>query len=208
MGLCSVKNAVSKYNGAMNISTDIVCLRYRYTILREKIHLKPYFYMEKRDGHNINYIYYMMNKKVIIITIVVLAILESVIFFYKQNAENSKKYTQNSIESEVVLASSKEGYNSVVVYQLNNALIVSAESEAAFFDGVRYEVETQGNVDSSDIDIVWTNIGGGTEKTEDNDLIIAEIKISENGKLTSDTKINFAKNAFDALEDVLKSNKR
>ena len=164
--------------------------------------------MEKRDGHNINYIYYMMNKKVIIITIVVLAILESVIFFYKQNAENSKKYTQNSIESEVVLASSKEGYNSVVVYQLNNALIVSAESEAAFFDGARYEVETQGNVDSSDIDIVWTNIGGGTEKTEDNDLIIAEIKISENGKLISDTKINFAKKAFDALEDVLKSNKR
>lgn len=164
--------------------------------------------MEKRDGHNIDYIYYMMNKKVIIITIVVLAILESVIFFYKQNAENSKKYTQNSIESEVVLASSKEGYNSVVVYQLNNALIVSAESEAAFFDGARYEVETQGNVDSSDIDIVWTNIGGGTEKTEDNDLIIAEIKISENGKLISDTKINFAKKAFDALEDVLKSNKR
>lgn len=164
--------------------------------------------MEKRAGHNINYIYYMMNKKVIIITIVVLAILESVIFFYKQNAENSKKYTQNSIESEVVLASSKEGYNSVVVYQLNNSLIVSAESEAAFFDGVRKEVETQGNVDSSDIDIVWTNIGGGTEKTEDNDLIIAEIKISENGKLISDTKINFAKKAFDALEDVLKSNKR
>lgn len=88
--------------------------------------------MEKRDGHNINYIYYMMNKKVIIITIVVLAILESVIFFYKQNAENSKKNIQNSIESEVVLASSKEGYNSLVVYQLNNALIVSAESEAAF----------------------------------------------------------------------------
>lgn len=169
--------------------------------------------MEKRDAHNINYIYYMMNKKVIIITIVVLAILESVIFFYKQNAENSKKYTQNSIESEVVLASSKEGYNSVVVYQLHNALIVSAESEAAFFDGVRYEIETQGNVDSSDIDIVWTNISGGTEKTrtektEDNDLIIAEIKISENGKLISDTKINFAKKAFDALEDVLKSNKR
>lgn len=164
--------------------------------------------MEKRDGHNINYIYYMMNKKVIIITIVVLAILESVIFFYKQNAENSKRYTQNSMDNEIVLTSSSEGYNSVVVYQLNNALIVSAESETAFFDRVRYEVETQGNVDSSDIDIVWTNIGGGTEKTEDNDLIIAEIKISENGKLISDTKINFAKKAFDALEDVLKSNKR
>lgn len=163
--------------------------------------------MEKRDGHNINYIYYMMNKKVIIITIVVLAILESVIFFYKQNAENSKKYTQNSIESEVVLASSKERYNSVVVYQLNNALIVSAESEAAFFDGVRYEVETHGNVNSDDIEIVWTTLGGSTEKTEDNDFIIAEIKISEDGELISDNKINFAKKAFDAIEDVLKNSK-
>ena len=163
--------------------------------------------MEKRAGHNINYIYYMMNKKVIIITIVVLAILESVIFFYKQNAENSKKYTQNSIESEVVLASSKEGYNSVVVYQLNNALIVSAESEAAFFDGVRYEVETHGNVNSDDIEIVWTTLGGSTEKTEDNDFIIAEIKISEDGELISDNKINFAKKSFDAIEDVLKNSK-
>ena len=163
--------------------------------------------MEKRAGHNINYIYYMMNKKVIIITIVVLAILESVIFFYKQNAENSKKYTQNSIESEVVLASSKEGYNSVVVYQLNNALIVSAESEAAFFVVVRYEVETHGNVNSDDIEIVWTTLGGSTEKTEDNDFIIAEIKISEDGELISDNKINLEKKAFDAIEDVLKNSK-
>lgn len=163
--------------------------------------------MEKRDGHNINYIYYMMNKKVIIITIVVLAILESVIFYYKQNAENSKRYAQNSMDNEIVLTSSSEGYNSVVVYQLNNALIVSVESEAAFFDGVRYEVETQGNVDSSDIDIVWTTLGGSTEKTEDNDFIIAEIKISEDGELISDNKINFAKKAFDAIEDVLKNSK-
>lgn len=163
--------------------------------------------MEERAGNNINYIYYMMNKRVIIITIVVLAILESVIFFYKQNAENSKRYTQNSIDNEIVLTSSSEGYNSVVVYQLNNALIVSAESEAAFFDGVRYEVETQGNVDSDDIEIVWTTLGGSTEKTEDNDFIIAEIKISEDGELISDNKINFAKKAFDAIEDVLKNSK-
>lgn len=106
-----------------------------------------------------------------------------------------------------MLASSKEGYNSVVVYQLNNALIVSAESEAAFFDGVRYEVETHGNVNSDDIEIVWTTLGGSTEKTEDNDFIIAEIKISEDGELISDNKINFAKKAFDAIEDVLKNSK-
>ncbi len=46
--------------------------------------------MEKRDGHNINYIYYMMNKKVIIITIVVLTILESVIFFINRMQKIAK----------------------------------------------------------------------------------------------------------------------
>lgn len=48
------------------------------------------------------------------------------------------------------------------------------------------------------------NFRGSTEKTEDNDLIIVEVKILENDKLISDTKINFAKKAFDAIEDVLK----
>lgn len=151
----------------------------------------------------------LMKKRVIISIVMAMTIFCGVIFFLEhKNIYDTEKDAQNSMDNEIVLTSSSEGYNSVVVYQLNNALIVSAESEAAFFDGVRYEVETQGNVDSSDIDIVWTNIGGGTEKTEDNDLIIAEIKISEKGKLISDTKINFAKKAFDALEDVLKSNKR
>lgn len=151
----------------------------------------------------------LMKKRVIISIVMAMIIFCGVIFFLEhKNTYDTEKDAQNSMDDEVVLASSSEGYNSVVVYQLNNALIVSAESEAAFFDGARYEVETQGNVDSSDIDIVWTNISGGTEKTEDNNLIIAEIKISENGKLISDTKINFAKKAFDALEDVLKSNKR
>ena len=108
------------------------------------------------------------------------------------------------MDSEVVLASSKEGYNSIVVYQKKNVLVVSAKSEAAFFEGTQYEVETQGNVDSNSIEIVWRTLGGSTEKTEDNDLIIAEVKILENDKLISDTKINFAKKAFDAIEDVLK----
>lgn len=47
---------------------------------------------------------------------------------------------------------------------------------------------------------------GNTEQTADNDRIIAEIKICDNDELICDTKINFAKKAFDAIEDVLKSN--
>lgn len=50
------------------------------------------------------------------------------------------------------------------------------------------------------------NFRGSTEKTEDNDLIIAEVKILENDKLISDTKINFAKKHLMLLKMFLKSN--
>lgn len=36
-------------------------------------------------------------------------------------------------------------------------------------------------------------ISGSTEQVEDNDRIIAEVKITDNGELICDTKINFAK---------------
>ena len=49
-------------------------------------------------------------------------------------------------------------------------------------------------------------IGGNTEYVEGDDRIIAEIKISDNDELICDTKINFAKKAFDAIEDVLERN--
>ena len=144
-----------------------------------------------------------MKKRAIITAVVVLAFLGCVIFWYKNNTEEQRKESQTSIGSEVLLASSKEGYNSVTIYKQESLLIVNAESEAAFFEGAQFEVETQGKVDSEDIEIIWTTLDGRTEKTEDNDLIIAEIKISENDKLIVDTKINFAKKAFDAIEDVL-----
>ena len=145
-----------------------------------------------------------MKKRVLISTVAVLIILGCVIFFLCKNIGGNEKDSQKLMDSEVVLASSKEGYNSIVVYQKKNILVVSAKSEAAFFEGTQYEVETQGNVDSNNIEIVWRTLEGSTEKTEDNDLIIAEVKILENDKLISDTKINFAKKAFDAIEDVLK----
>lgn len=147
-----------------------------------------------------------MKKRVLISTVAVLIILGCVIFFLCKNIGGNEKDSQKLMDSEVVLASSKEGYNSIVVYQKKNILVVSAKSEAAFFEGTQYEVETQGNVDSNNIEIVWRTLGGSTEKTEDNDLIIAEVKILENDKLISDTKINFAKKHLMLLKMFLKSN--
>ncbi|MFP3155040.1 hypothetical protein LQZ18_11590 [Lachnospiraceae bacterium ZAX-1] len=68
---------------------------------------------------------------------------------------------------------------------------------------MQFTIETQEEVEAEDIQIIWATLGGGTERTEDNDFIIAEIKICEKDTLIVDTKINFAKKAFDAIEDVL-----
>lgn len=144
-----------------------------------------------------------MKKRTIIVGVVALIFLGCVMFLNNSSTEEQRKETQKSIGNEELLVSSKEGYNSVAVYKQENLLVIDAESESAFFEGAQFTIETQGKVEPEDIEIRWTTLGGGTEKTVDNDLIIAEVKISENNELIADTKINFAKRAFDAIEDIL-----
>jgi len=147
-----------------------------------------------------------MKKKGIVLIIALFIFVGCVVFASKNNRESRDESAQLPLVSGELLVSSKEGYNSVEIYQQENQLVINAESEAAFFDATQLMVETQGEIPAENVEIVWTTIGGGTEKKEDNDLIIAEIKILENEDLIFDTKINFAKKGFDAVEDVLEHN--
>lgn len=132
-----------------------------------------------------------------------LLILGCAVLLFCNDTKESKKVSQVPINNGELITSSKEGYNSIKVYRQENQLVVNAESEADFFDGAQFIVEIEGEITPKDIEIIWTTIGGNTEQTEDNDRIIAEIKISDNDELICDKKINFAKKAFDAVEDVL-----
>ena len=113
---------------------------------------------------------------------------------------------KNVDERDELFISSEEGYNSIEIYKQENKLVINAQSEAAFFDGVQFTVEIEGEIAQEDVEIIWMTIGGNTEYVEGNDRIIAEIKISDNDELICDTKINFAKKAIDAIEDVLERN--
>ena len=42
--------------------------------------------------------------------------------------------------------SSEEGYNSIEIYKQENKLVINALSEAAFFDGVQFTVEIEGEI--------------------------------------------------------------
>ena len=127
-------------------------------------------------------------------------------YLHEKNADKSEEIFVIPVNNDELFVSSEEKYNSIKVYKQANVLVINALSEAAFFDGVQFTVEIEGEITPEDIEIIWMTIGGNTEYIEGNDRIVAEIKISDNDELIFDTKINFAKKAFDALEDVLERN--
>ncbi|KXL52737.1 hypothetical protein CLNEO_17590 [Anaerotignum neopropionicum] len=104
-----------------------------------------------------------------------------------------------------LLRQSTEDYNSIEVYQLDGEIVVNARSEAAFFDGAQFTATTENELSADNVEITWTTIGGGTEKTEHNARIIAEIIIQEDETVILDEKVNFMKKGFDAVGDAMKN---
>lgn len=127
-------------------------------------------------------------------------------YLSEKNVDEPEELFVVPVTRDELFISSEEGYNSIEIYKQENKLVINAQSEAAFFDGVQFTVEIEREIAQEDVEIIWMTIGGNTEYVEGNDRIIAEIKISDNDELICDTKINFAKKAIDAIEDVLERN--
>jgi hypothetical protein len=140
----------------------------------------------------------------ILVAVVMLVLV--VVYLFEKNTDEPEKIFVIPVNNDELFVSSEEKYNSIKVYKQTNMLVINAQSETAFFDGAQFTVETDGKITPEDIEITWMTIGGNTEQAEDNDRIIAEIKIYDNDELICDTKINFAKKAIDAIEDVLERN--
>lgn len=144
-----------------------------------------------------------MRRKIIIIIVVMLIFLGCTMLIVKNNDNEKREMFSAPVKNNELLVCSEEGFNSIKVYRKENQIVVNAESESAFFEGTQFSVGTSGEITPENVEIIWMTIGGGTEQVEDNDRIIAEIKITDNGELICDTRINFAKKAFEAAEDVL-----
>ena len=144
-----------------------------------------------------------MKRKSIMILIIAFLVLASGTASFYNRTNKSKEASEVPVSNGELICSSTEGYNSIEVYKQKEQLVINAKSEAAFFDGAQFTVETSEEIKPEDVEIIWMTINGRTEQTEDNDRIIAEIKIVDGDELICDKKINFAKKAFDAIEDVL-----
>lgn len=93
----------------------------------------------------------------------------------------------------------------VEVYQdKDNVIIVHSKSNSEFFKPIQYKLKFDTNITKDDIDIEWTTGMGNSTPTEDNQLCIAYVSISEKGKVVSKRKISFVNKGIEIIEETLK----
>ena len=59
-----------------------------------------------------------------------------VVYLFEKNTDEPEKIFVITVNRDELFISSEEGYNSIEIYKQENKLVINAQSEAAFFDGV------------------------------------------------------------------------
>lgn len=114
---------------------------------------------------------------------------------YEETISPNKEYVKN--EEDVV------NYTVEIYQDEDNRILVNAKSNSGFFDPLQCEVEVDTNITKSDVAIEWTTLMGNVTPTEDDQLSIAYVSISENGKEPSKIKISFVNRGIEIIEDAL-----
>lgn len=92
----------------------------------------------------------------------------------------------------------------VQVYQdKDNRIIVSAESNSAFFEPVQYEVDFDHEISEQDVLVKWMTLSGGTEPTESDQYGMAQVSILDNAVVVNEKVISFVSKGVKAITDVI-----
>jgi len=70
----------------------------------------------------------------ILVAVVMLVVV--VVYLFEKNTDEPEKIFVIPVNRDELFISSEEGYNSIEIYKQENKLVINAQSEAAFFDGV------------------------------------------------------------------------
>ena len=93
------------------------------------------------------------------------------------------------------------------VYQDSNyKILVEADSNFAFFEKTQYTADAMAPISAENITIQWTTLSGNPEPSENDQLSIAHITISQNGEILSERKINFVSQAVEIIVDGINQN--
>lgn len=117
---------------------------------------------------------------------------------YEETVSPNKEYVKS--EEDIVEFT-------VEIYQdTDNKILVNSKSNSEFFEPLQYELEYNKEISKSDVSIEWTTAMGNPTPTENDQIGIADVSISENGNVISERKINFAKKAIDIIVDSIEKN--
>ena len=117
---------------------------------------------------------------------------------YEETISPNKEYVQK--EEDIVTYT-------VEIYQNKDyKILVNSKSSSNFFDPLQYEIECNTSIAKSDIDVEWTTLMGNPNQTENDQLSIAYVSISENGTLLDKRKISFVNRAINNIVDVIEKN--
>ncbi len=100
-------------------------------------------------------------------------------------------------------------YLSVQIYQRqDNLIVVNADSNSAFFDGLQYTVEAEKTLTASDVEVEWLTFMGSAEDSEEDQKCVGDVKIFTDGELISERKINYFSKGIEIVADTVERNSR
>ncbi len=114
---------------------------------------------------------------------------------YEETISPNREYVKN--EEDIV------NYTVEIYQGEDHVVLVNTKSNSGFFKPLQYELEFETSITESDVDLEWTTLMGNTIPKEDDQLCIAVVAISENGKVLSERKINFVNYAIEIVGEVL-----
>lgn len=124
-------------------------------------------------------------------------------FLSTQNMELIYEETISPNEAYVEKEEEIVNYTVEIYQDEDHVILVNATSNSAFFQPLQYELKADTDITKEDIDIEWTTIMGNPTPTEEDQLGIAYVSVSENGELFSKRKISFLNKAIEIIEDAL-----
>ena len=114
---------------------------------------------------------------------------------YEETISPNKEYAES--EEDAV------NYNVEVYQGKDYNILVNAKSNFEFFESLQYELEYDQEITESDIAIEWTTLMGNPKATEQDQIAIAYVSISENGQVFSERKISFGNKAIEIIRDTI-----
>lgn len=95
----------------------------------------------------------------------------------------------------------------ISVYQKTDwTVVVQATSNTPLFDDQEYTVACDGAITEQDVTVTWTTLMGSDQASEEDQLSVATVTISQDGQELSQRKINFASGAIEIIVDAVEQN--